>query len=185
MRYAIPLGAFLLLGLASVLHRNSGSAAPDRQPSWTQTTKPVQPETEGRLPDSVARTVEPTVSPKGRQVEPAVPAVKGTDAAAWRKLSMVLVKELSLTAQQQEMVDQVLRDRAEEIRVCQEAILKAKLLDTRHYEWQVARMKESWFLRIDRALDSAQHRRFAVLADQGFFNDGLGITEVPGMTVLD
>lgn len=98
---------------------------------------------------------------------------------------MVLVKELCLTAQQQEMVDQVLRDRAEEIRVCQEAILKAKLLDMRHYEWQVAKMKESWFLRIDRALDSAQHRRFAVLADQGFFNDGLGITEVPGMTVLD
>jgi hypothetical protein len=86
---------------------------------------------------------------------------------------------------QQESVEQILRDRTEEIRICHEEIRRAQLLDMRYYEWQVGRMKESWFRRIDRLLDSDQHRGFVELVEQGLFNEGLGFTEEPGMTVLD
>jgi len=100
-------------------------------------------------------------------------------------MSLILVRDLFLNPLQQESVEQILRDRTQEIRSCQDEIRKSQFLDVRHYEWQVGIMKESWYRRIDRLLDISQHQRFVMLVDQGFFNEGLGITEESGMVVLD
>jgi hypothetical protein len=100
-------------------------------------------------------------------------------------MAAFLESDLDFTEIQKAGVDRILRDRVHEIQKCHDTIRQAGVLDMRHYEWQVGRMKESWFRRIDALLDSLQHERFVVLVEKGFFNDGLGITEEPGMTVLD
>lgn len=185
MKYGIPLGALLLLGLAVGFHR--AAVDPVRR-----VDRPVLEAREVAVeaPLLVPREVRPSASEagaaplkSGQSASSAAP--KGSGGPAWRGLSGTLASQLALTTLQKESVDQILRDRAEEIRVCHEQIRKSKLLDMRQYEWQVGKMKESWFRRIDGLLDSDQHRRFVAIVEQGFFNEGLGITEEAGMTVLD
>jgi hypothetical protein len=132
----------------------------------------------------VPECVESGIVPKGRVPEPAE-TVRKAPELSWRKLSLALDQDLRLTPIQQGTVEQVLRERHEEIRSCQDEIRKSRILDMRQYEWQVGRMKERWYRRIDALLNAAQHERFVAIVEKGFFNEGLGITEEPGMTVLD
>ena len=185
MKYGIPLGALLLLGLAAGFHRAAVDPVrrvdrPVLEAAEVVAEAPLSVPKDGR---SSAPEARPAPLKSGPPVSSAAP--KGSPGQVWRSLSGTLTTQLALTSLQKESVDQILRDRAEEIRVCHEEIRRSKLLDMRQYEWQVAKMKESWFRRIDGLLDSDQHRRFVAIVELGFFNDGLGITEEAGMTVLD
>lgn len=187
MRIAIPMAAVLLVGIAAGIHPVFvGPASPGRR--FPGPSEPNAPASETLRLEEPTRAVrvqaQASPDPKGKAPEP-LAAIRKVPEGPWRKLSQVLAGELKLTSMQQGTVDQVLRERQEEIRTCHEEIRKARLLDMRHYEWQVGRMKESWYRRIDALLDAAQHERFVAVAEQGFFNDGLGFTEDPGMTVLD
>ena len=186
MKYTIPLGALLLLGIAAGVHRVSGeSLLSDPQPVSTVEVRPVAAVAETR-PASGGNPERSAEAPSTPAIPTPVPSrSQAEEAAPWRKLSNTLNQSLSLTTSQEGRVEQILRERTEEIRVCHAEMRRAQLIDVQQYEWQVARMKESWFKRIDALLDARQHRQFVLLAEQGFFNDGLGFTVDPGMTVLD
>ncbi len=185
MKYVIPLGALLLLGFVASLHRVVGRS--DR-PSLE-----VQPRRDAGLGGSFADINSGTPALETRKAEPSIPTSslepvaktsKGNDNS-WRKLQTSLCVHLSLSSVQQESLERILRSRSEEIQACHEEIRKARVLDVQQYEWQVARMKESWFRRIDSFLDGKQRQKFVSLVEEGIFNEGLGITQEPGMTILD
>jgi len=187
VKYTLPMVAMVLLGLAAGFHRaTAGPVVSDRRPETVhpQVPESLAPEHGIPLVPSTVPVAEPLAPSKLEQ--PAKMAAPGKpETAPWKRMQGTLSQELSLNALQQGSVEQILRERWEEIRVCQDEILRSKVLDMRRYEWQVAGMKESWFKRIDGLLDVVQHERFKALAEQGIFNEGLGITEVQGMTVLD
>jgi hypothetical protein len=122
-------------------------------------------------------------------LEPQRPAAAVADrkpaAGSPARMTSLLDRELSLTALQKEAVEQLLKDREAEIKTCHAAIVRSGVIDIAHYEWQVSLMKEGWYLKVDALLDRAQHERFLVLVNQGFFNEGLAFTVEPGMMVLD
>lgn len=185
MRIAIPLTAALLLGVAANIHPVFvGSAPPSRRSPRPVELKAPTPETPRLEESRETGPIQAPLDPGSKTPEPRA-APRKTPEPSWRKLFSGLTGELTLASLQQESVESVLRERQEEIRICHEEIRKSGLLDMRRYEWQVARMKESWYRRIDGLLDAAQHERFVALVEQGFFNEGLGFTEDPGMTVLD
>jgi hypothetical protein len=185
VRYTIPLGAVLLFGLAAWMHpvlagsvRRERRVSPGSDPSFRvmETSTPPSrsvPERIGAAPD-LKRGRSETLAGSG----------KG-NGFSWKKTSNFLASDLSLTGLQQEAVEQIFLDRSDEIRICHEGIRRSRVLDVRQYEWQVGRMKESWYRKIDSLLDSVQHGRFVALVEQGLFNEGLGFTEDPGMTVLE
>lgn len=182
MRYAIPLGAILLIGIASSILRSPNSpAVPGRSPSVRNV---AALETDGREERVKPRTAEP--------VSGALPERKGTSSASApaigagpRKMLGTLDRAVGLNAVQQSTLEQLLRDRENEIRTFQQSIRATGVLDVRDYEWRVDLMKDSWYRRMDALLDGSQHVRFLALLEKGFFNEGLELTIEPGMTVLD
>jgi hypothetical protein len=180
VKYAIPVGTLILLGLAAALQRAS--------------VLPAEPPRQGPLPEAVlGEKQEPTAArdeahrtpvPQVRTSEP-VAAPRTPAVPSWRRLYAQVDRSLMLTSSQQGSVQDLLRERENEIRECHSAIRTSGLLDIRDYEWKVARMKESWYRRIDALLDGIQHERFVALVSEGLFNDGLAFTIEPGMTVLD
>ncbi|MBI3857158.1 MAG: hypothetical protein HY293_15845 [Planctomycetes bacterium] len=118
------------------------------------------------------------------QTEP-VPVGRPDLPSCWRKMGAQLDRELSLTQVQRTAVEQLLKDREDEIKACHEEMLRAGIVDLRRYDWQVGLMKESWYRKFDALLDRIQHEQFAKLVQEGFFNEGLAFTVEPGMTVLD
>jgi hypothetical protein len=185
VRIVIPLAAVLLVGIVARIHPVFvGPVTPDRRFSGPPESIAAASETPRLAEPGTAVPAQASSAPTSKVPEPAA-AVRKAPELPWRKLSQVLAGELTLTSVQQGSVEQILRERQEEIRSCHDQIRKTRLLDMRHYEWQVGRMKESWYRKIDGLLDASQHERFVALVEQGFFNDGLGFTEDPGMTVLD
>jgi hypothetical protein len=187
VKYAIPLGAILLIGISACLHRKGPRpATPERRGELGQ----VIPSKEALEPDPGEKrvgnslTLQPETIKKQNQPE-AAPLSRPGSVSSWRKMSVLLEHDLSLSLIQQATLEQILRDREEEIRVCHDAIRRAALLDMRHYEWQVGLMKASWYRKVDGLLDGIQHVRLVALVEQGLFNEGLAFTEEPGMTVLD
>jgi hypothetical protein len=100
-------------------------------------------------------------------------------------MSVRLENDLNLTPLQQAFVKGILEEREAEIRGCHDAIRKSGVLDTRHYELQVSRMKGAWYRTIDALLDGSQHERFVALVDQGFLNEGLAFSIEPEMMLLE
>ena len=185
MKYVIPLTAALVMGVAVGVHPAFvGPAGPDRRPPRSDGSPGLISEPARTVVWNVPEPVGTDRVPKGRGSEPAA-TVRKAPELSWRKLSSALGQDLMLTPIQQGSVEQILRERQEEIRTCQDEIRKARVLDMRQYEWQVGRMKERWYRRIDALLDAAQHEGFVAIVEKGFFNEGLGITEEPGLTVLD
>lgn len=123
------------------------------------------------------------VSAKTVEVKSAPPQVAG--AAGRRAVSRTLERELQLSPQQLSRIDEVLLQRDAEIRNCHDEIRKSGFLDIRATEWEFARLKDSWYRRIDALLSTGQHATFVVLVENGLFNEGLAFTVEPGMTVLE
>jgi hypothetical protein len=190
VKIAIPLAAILIFGIAAGVHPAFvAPGEPERRPLRTAEAAFPTPET-AASPAVGAPGAKASVPPAGEgapggKAPEAVASARKPAEPAWRKTSLQLARELALTPLQQGSVEQILQERREEIRKCHEEIRKARVLDVRQYEWQVGRMKESWYRQIDRLLDAEQHRRFVTLVENGLFNEGLGFTEDPGMTVLD
>lgn len=185
MKHLISLGAVLSVGIAAAVHPAFVSpGGPERRISqeWETANDRLRPA--AHAPREVPRLseAEPPVKRKGLET---VTAPRKDADPTWRKITSRLSQELCLTPLQAGTVEQILRDRAEEIRRCHEEIRRARILDMRQYEWQVGKMKEFWYRRIDGVLDAKQHERFVALVQQGLFNEGLGFTEDPGMTVLE
>jgi hypothetical protein len=187
VKYAIPLGAILLIGISACFHRlDAPPAGPERRGELSQEilSKKEMELGPAEQPAGSSSTLQP--EPIQRRKQPEAAALPRTASVPpWRKMAVLLERDLSLTSLQQERFEQILRDREEEIRECHEAIRRSGLLDMRHYEWQVGLMKAAWYRRIDAILDGIQHPRFVALVEQGLFNEGLAFTEEPGMTVLE
>lgn len=181
MRYGIPLGLMILIGVGALLHPTQARVAdPPRR----------SPIPDGQVQDTADATSVQSVGPVvGLDAQPRpLERPRSTAAASvpsWRKLFVTVDQSLALTEIQRVVVQEMLIDREKEIASWHEAIRKAGLLDLRQYDWQVGLMKESWYRRVDAVLDATQHRRFAVLVSGGLFNDGLAFTVEPGMTVID
>jgi hypothetical protein len=185
VRFALPAAAVLLVGMAAFLHRAFvDQGTPDhrllpvpevREPVVRQESSRVRPE--APAPSAV-------LSSKGLPTAKA-PIASKVGEPSWRKMSLDLSRELHLGSSQQEAVEQILRDRLEDIRKCHDQIRKSRLLDVQQFEWEVGQMKESWYRKIDALLDSTQHSRFVALVQSGLFNEGLGFTEEPGIVVLN
>jgi hypothetical protein len=185
VKYGIPAATLLLLGAVFCLHRTvePGRAPGARSGGVVSVEQELLPEP---TPRSVAALEPLRPDPEPNQKRPEVAsAARPASAESWRKLYVSLDRELALTSVQQAAVERILRDRQDQLRECHEAIRKSGVLDMRHYEGQVAVMKAAWYRKIDILLDSAQHERFMIIVEQGFFNDGLAFTHEPGMTVLD
>ena len=180
MKAAIPLGAVLLVGIAAGIHPAFvGPAGPDRRPPAGREQPELDPSgPEAKMPSAEAELPGGVKQPEATVERPA-------PDLTWRKLSLQLERGLGLAELQKSGVQQILRDRDQEIRSCHDAIRKAGVLDMRHYEWQVGLMKAAWYRKIDTLLDAAQHEQFVRLVEQGFFNDGLAFSYEPGMTVLE
>jgi hypothetical protein len=193
VKYVILLAAILLAGVAVGVHPAfAGRGGPDRRPSRGAERSAAPVEGEPLRAAAAAVLDQPEVAPKAKgplaERIPAKPkSAEKTKVVnvPWRNLAALLQKELSLAPLQQGFVEQILRERLEEIRNCHEEIRKSRVLDVALYDWQVARMKESWYRRVDGVLDPAQHLRFVALVEKGLFNEGLGVMIETDMTVLD
>lgn len=184
MKTAIPLGAILLVGIAtSLLRAPIVPARPERSPSVRPpaAAAPVLRVSEGKSED-VGLAAAPT-APASAASSPA-PAVKPAPAG-WAKMLGTLDRAVGLTVSQQPAFEQLLREREKEIQGFLSSIRSSGILDVRDYEWRSDLMKESWYRRMDALLDGAQHGRFLALLEKGFLNEGLELTIEPGMTVLD
>jgi len=185
VKIAIPLALLLLVGAVATLHRAWPSPAAGLERRAVLIVTREGPEAPA---GSMAATPSP-VLPVPAVLEPQRPAAAGSDrkavAGSLARMTSLLDRELSLTALQREVVEQLLKDRESEIKACHAAIVRSGVIDLAHYEWQVSLMKEGWYCKMDALLDRAQHQRFLVLVNQGFFNEGLAFTVEPGMTVLD
>jgi hypothetical protein len=191
VKYVIPLTAILVMGVAVCVHPAFvGPAGPDRRP-WPGTEQTVTPVGPGQH-QAAAEPVQfgaalpvPLTLPESIETKPKMVGRAKVAELPWRRLAVLLGKELALTPLQQAAVEKFLHERHEEIRNCHEEIRKSRVLDVARYDWQVAQMKDSWYRRLDGLLDASQHDRFVVLVQQGLFNEGLGVTIEPDMTVLD
>jgi hypothetical protein len=188
MRYGIPLGVLVLIGIGADIHRVPivHAPVPEKLRSLSEARRPgniVAVPAESKQPGDPG-TLKPAVVPIKRPVSGSDPIPPVRDSS-WQKLGDSLGKSLALTALQLPEVEEILREREDEIRICHEDIRKSGVLDIRTYEWQVGLMKSSWYRRIDSLLDWRQHQRFADLVEHGFFNAGLAITVEPDMTVLE
>jgi hypothetical protein len=184
VKYAIPLGTILLVGIAAGLHRSPSQPMAGDLCELSQKT-PARVEAELR-PDP--EFLEPAAIPQPEPVElrkRSETVSVAPSALSSRKQLQLLEREVILTTIQQIAVEQALRDREDEIKAWHEGIRRAGLIDIRHYEWQVGLMKEAWFRKIDAVLDREQHEQLVVLVGKGFLNEGLAFTVEPGMTVLD
>lgn len=183
MKTAIPLGLLLLVGVAAVLHR----ASPPRAAGLERHAVEVAPRevAEGpSAPPAPAPAIPAEIAPEPLRLG-GTPVDRKAPASTTAKLMALLDRELILTAHQRDTVEQILKDREGEIKACHAAIVKSGVIDIAHYEWQVGLMKETWYRKVDSLLDRAQHERFVVQVQLGFFNEGLAFTIEPGMTVLD
>ena len=193
MKYVIPLAAILVMGIVVSVHPAFvGPAGPDRRPSpgADQSVTPVGPGPRRAAAESVqfrpgAALPVPLTLPESIETKPKMAGRAKVAEVPWRRLAVLLGKELSLTPLQQASVERFLQERHEDIRNCHEEIRKSRVLDVARYDWQAAQMKDSWYRRLDGLLDASQHDRFVVLVQQGLFNEGLGVTIEPDMTVLD
>ena len=185
MKYAIPLGALLLVCVAAALNL----ASPPRAASPERRVTVVAPREAPEVRSAAMAAAPPPVSPAGSIPEIQQSAAAVTDrkvaAASTGKLTVLLDRELTLTTLQRDAVEQLLKDRDLEIKACHAAILRSGVIDIPQYEWQAGLMKEGWYRKIDALLDRAQHERLLALVQKGFFNEGLAFTVEPGMTVLD
>ena len=183
MKYAIPIGLALLIGISACLQRGHvQSAEPEK-------CGPLKDEvraegTETLQPDEGDTLFALSARPDTRSLE-AAPVGRSAPAPSWRKLFNTVDHTLALTSIQQSRLVEIFRERENQINSCHDAIRNSGILDIRDYEWQVARMKEVWYRRIDVLLDGEQHEHFVALVAQGLFNEGLAFTVEPGMTVLD
>jgi len=181
VKYAIPLGTILLVAAAAALHRSAPPAAGEkpramvrpevREEAWGEALPHQDPPAKTSLP-------LPVPPPAGKVAAPA-------KVAGWQKLIVKVDSSVELTSIQRSAVEQILKDREEEIRALHESVLRSGVIDIRRYDWQADTMKEGWFRKIDALLDRAQHERFLALVQQGMLNEGLAFTVEPGMTVLD
>lgn len=182
MKYAIPLGALLLLGAAVSLHRASSPRATGSDRRGTV----VAPPEAGGIP-SAAPAPPLAVVPPGAVAEGRRSAAdrQTSGGASMVRLATTLDRELTLTAFQRESVEHFLKDREAEIKALHAGILRSGVIDLSDYEWRVGLMKDGWYRKIDALLDRVQHARFLKLVQDGFLNEGLAFTVEPGMTVLD
>lgn len=185
MKYALPLGMVLLVGVAFGLRRSpSPAAAGERQ-------APARPEAVSEEP-AIAEVRPasreaweapmPATSPRPVDVKPAAPAV---GRPGWQKLVTLLEREIVLTSFQRGSVERILQERDQEIQACHQDLRKAGVIDIRRYEWQVDLMKENWYQKLDSLMDRGQHEILVALIHKGLLNEGLAFTVDPGMTVLD
>lgn len=188
MRYAILLGAFLLAGIGLILHRPSEIQRRPQQPiPWHQDLR----QEVLAMPDSAEPSVagRPAILEKCPVPETRVENKGSTSglssASGWRKTSVHLERPLALTALQRAGVDEVLRQRQEEIQELHAAIRTSGILDIRSFEWRVSLLKADWYRKIDGLLDAPQHEKFVAMVENGLFNEGLAFTVEPGMTILE
>lgn len=92
---------------------------------------------------------------------------------------------VTLTMLHRVVVEEILEERDEDIRRCQEAIHLSRILDVQRYQRKVCRVIENGCRKIDDLLDRTQYELFVALVDQGFFNEGLAFTHGPGTTVME
>jgi hypothetical protein len=160
VKYAIPLGAILLIGIASSLHRSATHPAtpigylPARESASSERVERV-----GQAKPTAASTL--SADPTERKAVAAVPGP--TPGSTWKRMLGTLDRTVGLTAVQLPALEQLLREREIEIHV-----------------YQI-----SWYRQMDSLLDGSQHERFLALLEKGFFNEGLELTIEPGMTVLE
>jgi len=187
VKYAIPLGALLALAVGvflrqASLNKGAGRRVPDYQQGQVAEFLP-----ELKFVDSMAlipTIVERTETQSSRpEIKPA--SVAASSSPGWRKLLSNLERGLTLSLVQKPRVEEILRQRDAEIQGCHDSIRKSGMLDVRAFEWEVARLKESWYRQVDALLDSAQHEQFVILVEKGLFNEGLAFTVDPGVTVLE
>jgi len=185
VKYLLPLGTVLLVGVAIGLHRSPSPWPAGERPAPLPPPVVSQESRSIPVPPS-EREIREVPVPKGvfRGPEPK-PAAAETGRAAWRKMAAVLEKDILLTAIQRASLERILREREEEIQACHQEMRTSGVIDIRRYEWQTGQMKEVWFLRLDSLLDRSQHELFVALVQKGFLNEGLAFTVEPGMTVLD
>ncbi len=185
MKYVIPLAAILVMGIAVGVHPAFvGPAGPDRRP-------PMVPEVrlQSHGSDRIVPATETAaaLSEVAERVGPvaAIPAAKKAGDAPWRKVYVPLAQEIALSGIQRSALEQILKDRDDEIRRYHDQLRASGALDLRQFEWQTTLMKDGWFRKIDAQLDRSQHEQFVVLVHQGLLNVGLDFTIEPGMTVID
>lgn len=183
MKYAIPLGTILLVGVAALIHR-SGLPETVQERSKSPQMIPV------RKKSAVWETVGSRNAPESIPVSVLNPSKSVTAATTsprepWRKMFGQLDYKVELTTIQRISVEQILRERELEIQACHQEFVKVGVIDFRHYEWKAGLMKDSWYRRIDALLDRVQHERFVALVQNGFLNEGFAFTVEPGMTVLE
>lgn len=190
MKYAMPLGAVLLIGIGVCVHQSPGvlvvqerrarvlpvAVAPEALPASAEVS---------RVAISQAVTVSTTQPRKAGEGTSSTSAAGRSPAPAWRRMTAALESGLTLTEVQKPEVELILRHRDEEIKEGHDSIRRAGVLDFRAYEWEIGLLKAAWFRRIDALLDKAQHEKFVAMVEQGFFNEGLAFTIEPGITILD
>jgi 23S rRNA G2445 N2-methylase RlmL len=84
----------------------------------------------------------------------------------------LLKVRLELREAQEAPISEVLKVRAKELQELQEFYRKTGVFNPPEYGERLARMKVTWYRRIDGVLDSEQHWRFERLVDEGFFRPG-------------
>lgn len=181
MKYAIPLGTILLVAAAAALHRSSPPAA------GGQPRAMAGPEAR-EVASSEARPSQDSSEKSSLPVPPPAPVAKGGPPAkpvSWQKLLVKVDSSVELTSIQRSAVEEILKQRDDEIRALHDSVLRSGVVDIRRYDWQADTMKEGWFRKIDALLDRSQHERFLALVEQGMLNEGLAFAVEPGMTVLD
>jgi hypothetical protein len=183
VKFLLPLGAVLLVGLALGLHRSPSPKPAGERPAPPRPSPVVQESLP--VPASPSdREIREVPVPKAVLRGP-VPKSAAPEPAAWRKMAAALEKDILLTAIQRASLERILREREEEIQACHQEMRNSGVIDIRRYEWQTGQMKDVWFLRLDALLDRSQHELFVALVQKGYLNEGLAFTVEPGMTVLD
>lgn len=185
MKFAIPVLTILLVAAAAAVHRTAPPAAQVfSRPAPRSLEVPVEsPKALPMVGESASAASFPAV-PAASPAGPA-PAPKPAAPPAWQKLIGALDRSVELTPIQRPAVEQVLKEREEEIKALHDSLLKSGVVDIRRYDWQADTMKDAWYRKIDALLDRTQQGKFLALVHQGFLNEGLAFTLEPGMTVLD
>jgi len=188
VKYLLPAGTALILGIGVCLHRAPGipCTQPPKEEScrsvpWTPTPEPQEHHRAESLGgEAPAQTgLGKAVRVQGTILPAKVPVPSGS------KILLVVKGPLSLTEDQNTVVEGLLRRREDEIKELHDGFRRAGFIDLRQYEWQVGLLKTEWFRRIDAVLDTNQHDRFVVLVEKGLFNEGLAFNVDPGMTILE
>lgn len=180
MKYLIPAAALLVLGVCGLVRPQAASVRPDRVAAQEafQVVEPPGVSEAVRVSNPVAPRMEIAAAPTPEVLRPA----EGPDI---REMLQTLRIRLGLTAVQEPQVAEALKLRVKELQECQEAYRKTGVFIPREYGNQLARMKETWYRRIDGVLDSHQHQTFDRLVAEGYFRPGTDFSvDLMTMSVL-